>query len=43
MTPPAGPGQHNVLKVHYERNAARPVAYLDETYHVEYDGHRRFM
>ncbi|HEY4572057.1 MAG TPA: hypothetical protein VIH10_21445 [Kribbella sp.] len=42
MTPPAGPGQRNVLKVHYERAGAGPVAYLDETYHVEYDGRRRF-
>jgi hypothetical protein len=42
MTPPAGPGQRNVLKVHYDRNGNGPVAYLDETYHVEYDGRRRF-
>ena len=39
---PVGPGQRNVLKVHYERNGAAPVGYLDETYHVEADGRRRF-
>jgi hypothetical protein len=42
MTPPAGSGQHNVLKTHYERVGAGPVAYVDETYHVEPDGRRRF-
>lgn len=42
MTPPTGPGQHHVLKLHYERIGTGPVAYLDETYHVERDGHRRF-
>jgi hypothetical protein len=42
MTPPAGPGQHTVLKTHYERIGSGPVAYLDETYHVETDGRRRF-
>ncbi|MDX3001400.1 hypothetical protein PWY87_06960 [Kribbella solani] len=42
MTPPSGPGQHNVLKIHYERAGTNPVAYLDETYHVEDDGRRRF-
>jgi hypothetical protein len=42
MTPPAGPGQHNVLKTHYERIGSGPVAYLDETYHLENDGRRRF-
>jgi hypothetical protein len=42
MTPPAGPGQHNVLKTHYERIGGGPVAYLDETYHLENDGRRRF-
>ncbi|WP_427887185.1 hypothetical protein ACQHIV_29865 [Kribbella sp. GL6] len=42
MTPPAGPGQHHVLKLHYERVGTGPVAYLDETYHVERGSHRRF-
>ena len=42
MTPPASPGQRNVLKTHYERIRAGPVAYLDETYHLENDGRRRF-
>jgi hypothetical protein len=42
MTPPAGQGQRNVLKAHYERIGAGPVAYLDETYHLENDGRRRF-
>lgn len=42
MTPPAGSGQLNVLKNHYERVGAGPVAYVDETYHVEPDGRRRF-
>lgn len=42
MTPPAGQGQYNVLKTHYERSGAGAVAYLDETYHVEADGRRRF-
>jgi hypothetical protein len=42
MTPPAGPGQSNVLKAHYERIGTGPVAYLDETYHLERDGRRRF-
>ncbi|HEY2043452.1 MAG TPA: hypothetical protein VGH11_12315 [Jatrophihabitans sp.] len=40
--PPSGPGQRNVLKTHYARIGQNPVAYLDETYHVETDGHRRF-
>jgi hypothetical protein len=42
MTPPASPGQRNVLKTHYERIGAGPVAYLDETYHLENDGRSRF-
>ncbi|GAB2653204.1 hypothetical protein [Kribbella swartbergensis] len=42
MTPPVGPGQRNVLKAHYERIGTGPVAYLDETYHLEKDGRRRF-
>ncbi|MFB6721787.1 hypothetical protein ACFCV3_16560 [Kribbella sp. NPDC056345] len=42
MTPPAGPGQRGVLKAHYEQIGAGPVAYLDETYHVEKDGRSRF-
>jgi hypothetical protein len=42
MTPPAGPGQRNVLKAHYERIGTGPVTYLDETYHVENDGRPRF-
>jgi hypothetical protein len=42
MTPPAGPGQAGVLKTHYERIGGGPVAYLDETYHVEKDGRPRF-
>lgn len=42
MTPPAGPGQTNVLKSHYTRVGTGPVAFLDETYHVEQDGRRRF-
>jgi len=42
MTPPAGPGQRGVLKAHYERIGTGPVAYLDETYHVERDGRPRF-
>jgi uncharacterized protein involved in propanediol utilization len=42
MTPPAGPGQRGVLKAHYERVGTGPVAYLDETYHVERDGRPRF-
>jgi len=42
MTPPAGSGQRNILKAHYERVGAGPVAYIDETYHVEPDGRRRF-
>jgi hypothetical protein len=32
----------SVLKAHYERIGQYPVAYLDETYHVETDGYRRF-
>ncbi|MFI5730396.1 hypothetical protein ACIA49_09785 [Kribbella sp. NPDC051587] len=39
---PAGAGQRNVLKTHYERVGSGPVAYLDETYHVEQDGRPRF-
>lgn len=35
-------GQQNVLKTHYERIGPEPVAYLDETYHVENDGRTRF-
>lgn len=42
MTPPAGPGQARVLKTHYERVGLGPVAYVDETYHVEADGRPRF-
>jgi hypothetical protein len=42
MTPPAGPGQRTILKAHYERVGSGPVAYVDETYHVECDGRRRF-
>ncbi|MFN8190995.1 MAG: hypothetical protein U0R78_11255 [Nocardioidaceae bacterium] len=42
MSPPAGPGQVNVLKTHYTRVGNGPVAFLDETYHVEKDGRRRF-
>lgn len=42
MTPPAGPGQRNVLKIHYDRIGSGPVAYLDETYHLDNDGRRRF-
>ncbi|WP_415104093.1 hypothetical protein [Micropruina sp.] len=42
MSPPAGPGQVNVLKTHYTRVGTGPVAFLDETYHVEQDGRRRF-
>lgn len=42
MSPPAGPGQVNVLQTHYTRIGSGPVAYLDETYHVEKDGRRRF-
>lgn len=42
MTPPAGPGQTTVLKSHYARVGTGPVAFLDETYHVERDGRRRF-
>jgi hypothetical protein len=42
MTPPAGQGQRNVLKTHYDRIGQGPVAYVDETYHVETDGRRRF-
>ncbi|AYY13126.1 hypothetical protein EF847_10880 [Actinobacteria bacterium YIM 96077] len=42
MTPPAGPGQATVLKSHYARVGTGPVAFLDETYHVERDGRRRF-
>lgn len=40
--PPAGPGQRTVLNTHYDRIGGAPVAYLDETYHVEKDGRRRF-
>jgi hypothetical protein len=40
--PPAGPGQRNVLATHYTRVGESPVAYIDETYHVETDGRRRF-
>jgi hypothetical protein len=42
MTPPAGLGQRNVLKTHHERIGTGPVAYLDETYHLEKDGRSRF-
>lgn len=42
MSPPAGPGQTSVLKTHYARVGSGPVAYLDETYHIESDGRRRF-
>lgn len=37
-----GSGQSAVLKAHYERAGSGPVAYLDETYHLEFDGRRRF-
>lgn len=40
--PPAGSGQRNVLTTHYARISEGPVAFLDETYHVESDGRRRF-
>lgn len=40
--PPASPGQRNVLTTHYARIGGGPVAFLDETYHVETDGRRRF-
>jgi hypothetical protein len=40
--PPASPGQRNVLATHYTRIGEGPVAFLDETYHVETDGRRRF-
>lgn len=42
VTPPAGPGQRHVLATHYEEAASDPVAYIDETYHVEADGRSRF-
>ena len=42
MSPPAGPGQSTVLKTHYARLGTGPVAFLDETYHVEKDDRRRF-
>lgn len=42
MSPPAGPGQATVLKTHYARVGTGPVAFLDETYHVEQDNRRRF-
>lgn len=42
MTPPAGPGQRAVLQSHYDRAGAGPVAFVDETYHVEDDGRSRF-
>lgn len=42
MTPPAGPGQRQVVKAHYARVGAGPVAYVDETFHVEEDGRNRF-
>ncbi len=42
MSPPAGPGQTNVLNSHYTRVGTGPVAFLDETYHVEKDDRRRF-
>lgn len=42
MSPPAGPGQASVLKTHYMRVGNGPVAFLDETYHVEKDDRRRF-
>ncbi len=36
------PGQQGVLQTHYARIGPEPVAYLDETYHVEHDGRDRF-
>lgn len=42
MTSPVGAGQARVLKTHYDRVGNGPVAYLDETYHLEFDGRRRF-
>ncbi|MGQ0625540.1 MAG: hypothetical protein ACT4PP_12945 [Sporichthyaceae bacterium] len=35
-------GQSSVLKTHYTRAGTGPVAYLDEPYHLEFDGRRRF-
>lgn len=42
MTPPAGPGQISVLQTHYAKAGDGPVAYIDETYHLENDGRARF-
>lgn len=43
MTSAKGEGQGSVLKTHYERlGSGGAVAYLDETYHLEFDGNRRF-
>jgi hypothetical protein len=42
MSSPFGSGQARVLKTHYNRVGDGPVAYLDETYHLEFDGRHRF-
>lgn len=42
MTPPAGPGQRAVLRTHYAKAGDSPVAFLDETYHLDRDGRERF-
>lgn len=42
VTPPAGPGQINVLQTHYAKVGDGFVGYLDETYHLEKDGRDRF-
>jgi hypothetical protein len=42
MNRPLPTGQLGVLRTHYARTGAAPVAYLDETYHLDFDGRRRF-
>lgn len=42
MTPPSGPGQRQVVATHYKQVGDGPVAYVDETYHLEFDGRSRF-
>lgn len=40
--PPASAGQRSVLASHYTWLGDRPAAYLDETFHIAYDGAQRF-
>lgn len=42
MTPPASPGQRRILHEHYVAVGEDPVAFIDETYHLAFDGRQRF-